>query len=273
MKIRPYVLKETNWGEVRKTRFNVAILPWGATEAHNYHLPYGTDSYLGEDVAIESARKAWERGAKVVVLPCVPFGVNTGQIDVPLCMNMNPSTQLMVLKDLIQVLDHHRVQKLVILNAHGGNHFKQMIREVYLDYPGVFVCSLNWWQFADPGSIFDDAGDHAGELETSAMMHLRPDLNRNLEDAGPGTSIPYRIKAMREGKVTSHRIWNRATVDTGVGDPKASTADKGLRFVEETTDQIADFLVELASVQVEDLHEGGHNFDDVHHSDSYPWRK
>lgn len=252
--IRPYVLKETNWKAVQQTEYKVAILPWGATEAHNYHLPYGTDSYLGEEIAIESARKVWERGQRVIVLPVVPFGVNTGQIDVKLCMNMNPSTQLMVLKDLLQVLNHHKIHKLVILNAHGGNNFKQMIREVYLDYPEVFVCSINWWQFGRPEGVFEEPGDHAGELETSAMMQLFPELVRPLEEAGSGESIPYRLKAMREGKVTSHRIWTRATKDTGVGDPKASTAEKGERFIEETTDGIADFIEELAAISNDDLY-------------------
>lgn len=252
--MRPYVLKETNWKTVQKSEYKVAILPWGATEAHNYHMPYGTDSYLGEEVAIEAARKVWENGQKVIVLPCVPFGVNTGQIDVKLCMNMNPSTQLMVLKDLIQVLDHHGIDKLVIVNAHGGNHFKQMIREVYLEYPDVFVCSLNWWQFADASAVFEEPGDHAGELETSAIMHFFPGLVLPLEEAGPGTSIPYRIKAMREGKVTSQRIWTKATIDTGVGNPKASTPEKGEKFVEETTDQIADFLSELAVISNDEIY-------------------
>lgn len=252
---RPYVLEETNWKTVKETEYKVAILPWGATEAHNYHLPYGTDSYLGEEIAIESARKVWERGEKVIVLPVVPFGVNTGQIDIKYCLNMNPSTQLMVLRDLIQVLDHHGIDKLVIINAHGGNHFKQMIREVYLEYPDVFVCSINWWQFGDANAVFDEPGDHAGELETSAIMHFFPKLVLPLDEAGPGTSIPYRIKAMREGKVASQRIWARATIDTGVGDPKASTPEKGKLFVNDTTDQIADFLSELAAISNEEIYE------------------
>lgn len=253
--IRPYVLKETNLKAVNEIDYKVAILPWGATEAHNYHMPYGTDSYLGEEVAIEAARKSWERGHKVIVLPCVSFGVNTGQIDVPLCLNMNPSTQLMVLKDLIHVLEHHGIDKMVILNAHGGNHFKQMIREVYLDYPDFFVCSINWWQFGDPEAVFKEPGDHAGELETSAIMHFFPDLVLPLSEAGSGTSIPYRLKAMREGKVDCQRIWTKATVDTGVGDPKASTREKGRMFVEEVTDQIAVFLSDLASVSNDELYQ------------------
>ena len=41
---RPYILNELTWKTVRDTRYDVAVLPWGATEAHNYHLPYTTDN-------------------------------------------------------------------------------------------------------------------------------------------------------------------------------------------------------------------------------------
>ena len=98
---RPFVLAETNWKTVRDQDYRVAVLPWGATEAHNYHLPYATDNYQAEAVATESARRAWDLGARVIVLPCVPFGVNTGQLDIDLCLNMNPSTQMAVLEDLV----------------------------------------------------------------------------------------------------------------------------------------------------------------------------
>ena len=89
MTSRPYVLAETTYGAVRETRYDVAVLPWGATEAHNLHLPYATDTTQAERGAIEAARLAWERGAKVVVLPAVPFGGKFRIIDFPLsnCMN------------------------------------------------------------------------------------------------------------------------------------------------------------------------------------------
>src|SRR5258708_23274991 len=91
--MRPYILDELTWKTVRDTRYDIAVLPWGASEAHNYHLPYTTDNIQAEAVAALAAERAWQRGAKVVVLPVVPFGVNTGQLDIPLCINMNPSTQ------------------------------------------------------------------------------------------------------------------------------------------------------------------------------------
>jgi creatinine amidohydrolase len=117
---RPYILSEATWEDVRGSSYEVAILPWGATEAHNRHLPYGTDNMEAEAVAIRAAANAWDKGARVVVLPTVPFGVQTGQREIPLCLNMNPSTQAAVIRDLLPALSMHGVRKLLILNGHGG---------------------------------------------------------------------------------------------------------------------------------------------------------
>src|ERR1044072_9643828 len=121
MSTRPYVLDELTWKTVRDTRYEVAVLPWGATEAHNFHLPYSTDNVETERIAALAAGRAWERGARVVVLPLVPFGVNTGQIDIPLCVNLNPSTQALVLRDVATALAGQGSPKVVILNGQGGN--------------------------------------------------------------------------------------------------------------------------------------------------------
>ena len=103
---RPYILAETNWQTVEHTPYEVAILPWGATEAHNYHLPYSTDVVQCDEIVAAAAHIAWEQDAKVIVLPTVPFGVNTGQLDIKLDLNLNPSTQLAVLQDLVEALAH-----------------------------------------------------------------------------------------------------------------------------------------------------------------------
>ena len=174
---RPWVLGDTTWKTVRDMHYEVAILPWGATEAHNLHLPYGTDTIESSWVAHEAARLAWEDGARVVVLPAMPFGVNTGQLDIPLCLNLNPSTQAAVLRDVVDSVERAGVAKLVILNGHGGNDFRQIIRELQPD-TDVFLCTLNWYACVDAKAHFADPGDHAGELETSVMQHIAPDLVR-----------------------------------------------------------------------------------------------
>lgn len=253
--IRPYVLAETNWKSVKEESFKVAILPWGATEAHNYHLPYATDSILAENVAIDAAKKAWDNKAKVIVLPTIPFGVNTGQMDVSLCINMSPSTEYAVLKDIVQVLNGQNIQKLIIVNAHGGNNFKQFIRELSLEYPDVFVCALNWWQTADPSKYFDEPGDHAGELETAAIMHLTPNLVLPLNEAGNGNAKTFKPKGLKEGWVAAQRKWTEVTKDTGVGDPKLATKEKGEAFYNVAVDKIADFFKELHDTDLNDMYE------------------
>jgi creatinine amidohydrolase len=127
---RPYVLAELTWRDVQAAAYDVVVLPWGATEAHNRHLPYGTDTIETERIAHESAKLAWQAGARVVVLPAIPLGVQTGQLDIPFCLNINPSTQAAVLRDLAHALSGHGIRRLVILNGHGGNDFKAMIREL-----------------------------------------------------------------------------------------------------------------------------------------------
>jgi creatinine amidohydrolase len=255
MQTKPYLLAETNWKTVKDTNYKIAILPWGATEAHNYHLPYSTDNYEAEYVASESARLAWKAGAKVVVLPYIPFGVNTGQLDIKLCMNLKPSTQYIILKDVVDVLLRHRIQKLVILNSHGGNNFKNMIRELSIDFPEMFVCSLDWWRIGDASHYFDEPGDHAGELETSVMMFLNPRLVLPLKQAGKGIGKGFKIKGLKDGWVTAQRQWSMVTSDTGVGNPAESTAEKGKQFLEMTTLEISIFLVELEKTNLKDLYE------------------
>jgi creatinine amidohydrolase len=67
--MRTYLLIENNWKNLLTHRYDLAIMSWGATEAHNYHLPYGTDVYEADAISTESARKAYEKGGKVIVLP------------------------------------------------------------------------------------------------------------------------------------------------------------------------------------------------------------
>jgi creatinine amidohydrolase len=254
MSARPYILAETNWKTVRATAYEVAILPWGATEAHNFHLPYGTDTLQCDHIAAEAARMAWESGARVVVLPTVPFGVQTGQLDIPLCLNLNPSTQAAVLGDLARSLAAQGIAKLVVLNGHGGNDFRQMIRELQPKVD-LFLCAIDWFRVVDPGLYFDDLGDHAGEMETSVVQHIAPELVLPLSEAGAGTARPFRVAALRERWAWAPRQWTRVSSDTGVGDPRAATPEKGREYAAAVAQRIAGFLGELAAVSREDLYE------------------
>jgi creatinine amidohydrolase len=232
----------------------VAVLPWGATEAHNRHLPYATDTIETEAVAIAAAGIAWNRGGRVLVLPPVPFGVNTGQREVPFCLNMMPGTQTALLRDLLPSLQDHGVRKLVILNGHGGNDFRQIIREVQPS-TSLVLAQVNWYQVVPPSGFFDEPGDHAGELETSVTLHLRPDLVRPLDSAGPGKARKHRISAFREGWAWMPRPWIKVTDDTGVGNPVKSTAEKGSAYFAAVTEKLGAFFYDLAAADPSDLFE------------------
>ncbi len=252
-KPRPFILAETNWKSVKEIQYDLAILPWGATEAHNYHMPYATDNYQVDHIAYHSAEAAWNQGAKVLVLPTIPFGINTGQLDIPFCMNMNPSTQLAILKDVCDVLVRHKVGKLVILNGHGANNFVSIIRELAGLFPDLFVSVVNWFQSAPKHDIFEQAGDHADEMETSVMLHLAPELLLPLAEAGDGAAKKFTPKGYNEGWAWTQRPWTKITKDTGSGDPSLGTAEKGKIFLNRCIEHISTFYVEIAGKSIDNL--------------------
>ena len=253
--MRPYILAESNWKDIKDANFDAVVLPWGACEAHNYHMPYGTDILESEFISAEAARLAWDRGARITVLPPIPFGVNTGQFDVKLDINMNPSTQFMILRDLIEVLDRQGIYKLIILNSHGGNDFKTMIRELGLKFPRMFLTTCNWFQSIDQKQFFEIKDDHAGEMETSLMMYLRPDLVRPLSEAGDGASKKIKITGIREGWAWAERKWMQVTKDTGVGDPRKASKEKGEKYFKAVTEKVSVFFEEVCKTPNSDLYE------------------
>lgn len=252
MTARPWVLAESTWPEVRDGEFSLAVLPWGATEPHNLHLPYATDVYEIEAIAAEAARLAWDRGCKTLVLPTVPFGANAQQMDLRGTINMHPSTQAALLADVVESLEGQDFQRLVVLNGHGGNDFRSMIRELQ-STTTVFLSTVNWFRIPATQEMFDDPGDHAGAMETSLMMHLEAHLVRPLDQAGPGTGRPWKLSAIREGWAWAPRQWSRVTDDTGVGDPSEAAVEKGRACFDAVSARIADYLCELAEADLDDL--------------------
>ncbi len=247
------ILQFSKWKHIKNEKISLAILPWGATEAHNLHLPYGTDTILAEYVSAEAA-KAVNDG--IIVLPSIAYGVNTGQMEVKLCMNMNPSTHMAILEDILEVLRKHEIKKLVIMNAHGGNLFQPIIRELSLKYPDILIASVNWWTAVNGSKYFTEPGDHAGELETACMMAIRPELVLPLSEAGKGAERKLKIVGFREKWAWIPRRWIYTSSDTGVGNPAAATAENGRKFLDECITKIASFLADFSAAgKEEDLYE------------------
>ncbi len=253
--MRPYILAETNWKTIQDTPVELAVLPWGALEAHNLHLPFSTDNIETEKIAAEAAGLAWKRGAKLIVLPVIPFGVNTGQLDIKVNINMNPSTQFAILKDIVDVLNRHKIYKFLILNGHGGNDFKQMIRELGVLYPEMFISTCNWYQSVENSDFFEKGGGHADEMETSLMLFLTPELVLPVDEAGKGFAKKFKIKALNEKWAWSERKWSKVTSDTGIGDPSKANAEKGEKYFNAVVKKISDLMLDLSEADIDDMYE------------------
>ncbi|TWU32837.1 creatininase family protein [Novipirellula artificiosorum] len=256
--MRPWILAETNYANVSQVKYEVAVLPFGATEPHNLHLPYGTDTFEADAIATLACEAAWKQDAKVFMLPTLPYGTETNMAKCALAMNVNPSTIGLVIRDLVESLSRHGIKKVVLLNGHGGNEFKPLIRELMGQTSShLFLC--NWFRelTADvQPEIFDDPGDHAGEMETSLGLAYFGHLVRRNDDgslaADEGSVKPARLRAIQRGWVNLSRPWHLLTTNTGCGNPHPASAQKGEMLMQVMVDRLSSFLVELAASELDE---------------------
>jgi creatinine amidohydrolase len=250
-------LIDANYGEIKSQQFEVAVLPLGATEPHNLHLPYGTDVFEATIIGEHICRAAAERGGRVVLLPTIPYGTETNLREFPLAINLNPSTLHRVIADIVDSLAQSRIPKLLLLNSHGGNDLKPLLRELFGRTPvQIFLC--NWYQAIDDLSaeLFEHRDDHAGEMETSFALAYFPELVARKADgslaADAGEVRQFRFRALNEGWVSITRPWHLLTENSGAANPHAATADKGKKLMSHLVTRLGEFLVELSSSKVDD---------------------
>ncbi len=253
--MRESILAEQTHAFVRERAWQVAVLPFGATEPHNLHMPYGTDTFQVETLAQRACERAYRAGAQVVLLPAIPYGVNTNHLKIPgaLACSVTPTTLLHLLTDLVDSLERQGVRKLVLLNGHGGNELKPLTRELH-HRSSVFLCVCDWFRMAADvyPQLFEAPGEHADEVETSLGLAFFPDLLRP-ELADEGAAKPSRFDAINRGWVNITRPWHLVSANTGLGNPRAATAEKGRRLMEVLIERLGDFLVELAASPMDEL--------------------
>ncbi len=245
-------LSVSAYGHVVNQSYDIAILPWGATEPHNQHLPYLTDSILSHDIAIDAVRIAQEKfGVKGMVLPAVNFGSqNPGQRELSFCIHARYDTQRAILTDIVASLYAQGLRKMLIVNGHGGNNFKNMIRDLSLDYPDFLIATSEWFTVLPGKEYFDHPGDHADELETSVMMHYHPTLV-DLDMAGEGKYHPFALPTLQQKVAWIPRHWQKVSQDTGIGNPALATPEKGKRFALAVAERYAQLFNELAHAHLD----------------------
>jgi len=249
--IREWDLTETNLGRAAKRKYEVAVLPIGAVEPHNHHLPYGTDFRQVTYIARTSCEAAWEQAPSVLCLPTLPYGVDCNLMDFPLAMHVSQAALDGIVRELVTSLRTHGIRKIVLLNGHGGNDFWPMIRQVQCDLD-VFLFIIDWWTVGLDryDEFFDKPDDHAGQFETSTSLAIQPELVE-LDTARDGKVRPFRFEAIEKGWVRVSRRFADLNDHCAVGDPTGATAERGKAYLDLVCGRVGTFLAELAQSPID----------------------
>ena len=166
--------------EIERGRTTV-VVGFGATEQHGPHLPIGTDAFLGDAVALGVAERL-----DAFVAPTVRVGCSEHHISFAGTISLRVETLYAIAADVVNSMARHGFTRIVLVPTHGGN-FKPIADAVAKLGPvdGVEVIAVTDIQAlldtivrdsGEEGVSPNVAGTHAGEWETSIMLHLKPEL-------------------------------------------------------------------------------------------------
>ncbi len=227
------------WGEVR-----AGMLPTGATEQHGPNLEMSCDITVATAFAERLARAFFPR---VALLPPFPYGVSPHHLAFTGTLSLRPETFEAVVTDVADSLRHHGVQRLVIVNGHGGNHAPLALLTAKLRDRGIRAASLAWFSLAA-----DEAAktakhtpyNHACEVETSVALALAPQLVRKDKlAAGKVRPQPYRnSNPSGSAKVEVPYLFDELTENGALGDARLATLKDGERIVAAVVDRASAFL-------------------------------
>ena len=194
------------------------LLPVGATEQHGHHMPLGVDAYLPMAVATGVARSI---GA--IVAPVVSYGFKSqpkmgGGPAFPGTTSFDASTLIGAVRDILRDLVRHGARRIAVINGHYENQMFtiEAIELAWRDAAALRIADLTifrceYWDFTRPSVLAQlfPAGfpgyalEHAAILETSMMLHLRPDLvdMSRLAKEPPADFPPYETFPVRDGWV------------------------------------------------------------------------
>ena len=182
-----YQFDELTWPEVNEAveMGKIPIIPTGAVEQHGHHLPLKVDHLCANAVATEAARLKAEFA---LVLPPVSYGYVHHVMDFPGSINIHHEHFIQYVLGITKSLAYHGFKKMIILNGHGSNHnLVDMVARRTIVETDASCTFTSWWQLlkVHPGfdekwreSVFPGGCSHAGELETSMLLHLSPESVR-----------------------------------------------------------------------------------------------
>lgn len=229
----------------------LVILPVASVEQHGPHLATGTDTALGEAVALRTAEKLAAAGQAVVVLPCVWHGLAEHHMEFGGTITLDQPTVLAVLRGIAGSVFRHGFQRLMLLNAHGGNTaaIDVAVNEIGTAWPERRVAGGTYWLVAPEafGGILEDQPGvmHACEAETSLMLHVTKGtvrMDRLGEAWGPHSNRP-------EGQpraLVVRRSWQSISPSGVIGDARRASEAKGEALLEALGVRLAAVLGDAA---------------------------
>ena len=225
--------------EVGAAGYDVAVLPIGSFEQHGSHLPLSTDSLIAAAIAEAIATRYG-----LFRLAPVTFGCSHEHASFPGTVSISASTLATLVDDIRSSLAQQGIERLVIVNGHGGNYvLSNIVQEANTSRPTVALFpGRDDWESARrqagmESSHHDDM--HGGELETSIMLSQYPELTRAAEQAVD--------VSMAERPFLSLLGMSAYTESGIIGFPTRATASKGQLAMLGLTDSFKDHLESLTS--------------------------
>jgi creatinine amidohydrolase/Fe(II)-dependent formamide hydrolase-like protein/7-cyano-7-deazaguanine synthase in queuosine biosynthesis len=255
-----YLWGELSWPEaedyLRQT--DIALLPVGAIEQHGPHLPLDTDTFDAEYLSRSVAEACSD--PKPLVLPVIAYGISYHHDDFAGTMSISNDTLSRLVYDVGVSAARNGIRKFVIINGHGGNiaalnYAAQMINRD----TRIFVCvDTGDTSDVDVDKIIETPNDvHAGEMETSTALAVRPHLVKMNRAAAsiPAFSSTYLNFTSKRG-VSWHAFTNKISASGVMGDPTKASAKKGIQIWEMMIAHLVDLVEDLKRMTLEEIHKG-----------------
>jgi creatinine amidohydrolase/Fe(II)-dependent formamide hydrolase-like protein len=253
-----YLWGELTWrqAKTRIKKMDVALLPVGALEQHGPHLPLDTDAFDADYLARRVAEACSD--PKPLVLPLIPFGVSYHHADFTGTVSISNDTLAKMIYEIGMSVSRNGIRKLVIINGHGGNspalnYAAQMINRD----ARIFVCvDTGETSDVDIDKIIDTPNDvHAGEIETSTGLAVRPQLVQmdRAKKHIPKFSSRYLNFTSKRGVLWY--AYTRKISPSGVmGDPTKASAAKGDRIWEIMIAHLVSLVEDLKRLTLDEIH-------------------
>lgn len=256
------------WAELKSSEFaaldpnsTIAILPVAATEQHGPHLPVMTDTAIGEGL-IKTVLARLPDDLDVLVLPIQTVGKSDEHLRFPGTITHSPENLVRSWFEIGEAVHRAGLRKMVIANSHGGNIdvIGILARELRVRL-GMLAVTTQWRRFGLPAGLYSpfelSHGIHAGDIETSLMLHFRPEL----VDMGKAKHFPSKAAEMEKGYTHLRPIgqhgfgWIAQDINPAgaVGDAASATAEKGRLTAEHQADGFIALLRDVARFPLSEL--------------------